>query len=160
MVVVIITGTPATGKSTLARLLDGKFGYSLIDTNKLVKKLSEGFDKKRHCVIVDSKRLNKELISTIKRHKGQNLVIDSHLSHYLSPKYVDLCIVTKCSLKQLKKRLEERYKDKDKVRENLDAEIFDICHNEAKDLGHKVVVVDTTKGINIAKVKKLITLGK
>jgi len=29
----------------------------------------------------------------------------------------------------------------------LDAEIFDICLNEAKENKHKIVVVDTTKGI-------------
>ena len=73
------------------------------------------------------------------------LVIDSHLSHYLPKKYVKLCVVTKCDLKVLKKRLEKRKYSKGKVRENLDAEIFDVCLNEAKELGHKVKVVDTTK---------------
>ena len=36
---------------------------------------------------------------------------------------------------------------KNKVRENLDAEIFDICLNEAKENKHKIIVLDTTKGI-------------
>ena len=38
------------------------------------------------------------------------------------------------------------------MRENLDAEIFDVCLNEAKENKHKVIVVDTTKGINMKKI--------
>ena len=67
------------------------------------------------------------------------------MSHYLPKKYVDLCIVTKCGLKKLKKRLEKRKYNKKKIRENLDCEIFDICLNEAMEKGHKVKIVDTSK---------------
>ena len=88
--------------------------------------------------------MNKILIEIIEKSK-KDLVIDSHLSHYLPKKYVDLCVVTKCDLKVLKKRLEKRKYSKEKIRENLDVEIFDICLNEAKEKGHKVKVVDTSK---------------
>ena len=72
-------------------------------------------------------------------------MIDSHLSHYLPPKYVSLCIVTKCELKNLEKRLKKRGYVQTKIRENLDCEIFDICLNEAKENKHKIKIVDTTK---------------
>ena len=32
--------------------------------------------------------------------------------------------------------------------ENLDAEIFDVCLEEAKEKGHEVIVIDLTKDIN------------
>ena len=51
-------------------------------------------------------------------------------------------IIVKTSLKNLKKRLEKRGYNKLKVRENLEAEIFDVCFEEAKELGHKVEVVE------------------
>ena len=61
-------------------------------------------------------------------------------------------------MKKLEKRLKERKYSKKKIRENLDAEIFQICLNEAKENGHKVVTFDTSKKISqkefVSRVKK------
>ena len=156
MTVICVSGTPCTGKTTLARKLSKQFNYEYIDVNKLIKdnKLNEKYDKKRRCYIVDIKKLNKLLIKLI--NAKENLVIDSHLSHYLSKKYVDLCIITKCDLKVLEKRLKKRKYNKSKIRENLDCEIFDVCLNEAKERKHKIFEVDTSKKVNISNIKKLI----
>ena len=150
MKTIIITGTPCTGKTTYARRLARQKGYLYVDVNRIIEKykLSEGYDRKRRTKIIDTKKLNNVLVKLIqeqKENKQKGIIIDSHLSHYLPRKYVDLCIVTKCSLKELKKRLEKRGYTKSKVQENLEAEIFDICLEEAKELGHKIKVVDTSK---------------
>jgi len=146
--IVCVTGTPATGKTVVAKKIAKQIKANYIDINKIISKhkLIDGYDKKRKSKIIDIKKLNKVLIDLIKKSKN-NLVIDSHLSHYLNKKYVDLCIVTKCDLKVLQERLKKRGYSKDKIRENLDAEIFDICLNEAKEKGHNILVVDTTKGL-------------
>lgn len=156
MTVICVSGTPCTGKTTLARKLSKQFNYEYIDVNKLIKdnKLNEKYDRKKRCYIVDVKKLNKLLIKLI--NAKENLVIDSHLSHYLSKKYVDLCIITKCDLKVLEKRLKKRKYNKSKIRENLDCEIFDVCLNEAKERKHKIFEVDTSKKVNISNIKKLI----
>jgi adenylate kinase len=150
MKVIIVSGTPGTGKTTYAKKLAKEKGYLYVDVNKVIlaNKLSEGYDFNRDTKIIDTEKLNKALISRIeqeKKKKTKGLVIDSHLSHYLPKKYVDLCIITKCELKELKKRLVKRCYPKDKVRENLDAEIFEVCKVEAQENGHKVKVVDTSK---------------
>ena len=157
MKVVIITGSVGTGKTTLAKKLAKTLNYRYIDVNKLIEKeeISSGYDRKRRCKIIDIRRLNNLLINLINNSK-KNLIIDSHLSHYLPKKYVDLCVVTKCDLKVLEKRLRKRGYTKDKIRENLDCEIFDICLNEAKELRHRVIVIDTTKGINISEISKVV----
>lgn len=142
--IIIVSGTPGTGKTTIAKKIAKERKARYIDVNLLVTKhkLSEGYDKKRKTRIVDVKKLNKVLIKLIKTSK-EDLVIDSHLSHYLPAKYVDLCIITKCDLKELKRRLKRKKYSKEKIKENLDAEVFDVCLNEAKELGHNVKIITT-----------------
>lgn len=150
---IIVTGSPGTGKTELARQLARKLGYEYVDVNLLIKKqkISDGFDEEKQCEIIDTEKLNKVLVE---KYKGKNAIVDSHLSHYLPAEFVDLCIVTKCNLKVLEKRLMQRGYDEKKIRDNLDAEIFDICLTEAKEAGHKVVVVDTSQGFEIDKLIK------
>jgi len=152
MKVICISGTPGTGKTFLAKNLAKKTRYILINLNKILKenKLKEKYDQKRKCYIIDTKKLNRILIDLIKKSK-QDIIIDSHLSHYLPKKYVDLCIITKCDLKILEKRLKKRRYPKTKIRENLDCEIFDVCFNEAKENKHKVIIIDTSDGVKNLK---------
>src|SRR3989344_2139205 len=133
MKTIIISGTPGTGKTTLEKKLNAKCLY----LGDLIKKqkLAESYDRKDRCYVVDIKKLNKAIIKETnkeKKNKTKTLIIDSHLSHYIPKKYVNLCIITKCDLKKLSKRLKKKKYSKAKVRENLDCEIFDICLNEAK----------------------------
>ncbi len=148
MKTIIVSGSVASGKTTLARLLAKKYHAVYIDVNGLIKnyKLYSSYDKKRKAYVVNINKLNRFLINLIKNSKN-NLILDSHLSHYLQKKYVDLCYITKCDLKILKKRLEKRKYSKEKIRENLDAEIFDVCLTEALERKHNVKIVNTTNGI-------------
>jgi len=161
MKVIIVTGSVGSGKTTISRKLAKKLGYKYIDVNKVVKEynLSESYDKKRKCKIVDVKKLNKVLIDKINmfsRDLEKGVIIDSHMSHYLPKKYVDLCIVAKCGLKVIERRLKKRGYNKEKIKENIECEIFDICLNEAKEAKHKIIVIDITKGINMGKISKSI----
>ena len=154
--IISISGTPGTGKTTLARKLAKTAGYKYLNVGRLIKSknIAESYDRKRRCYVVDIKKLNKVLIEKIR--KFPDIIIDSHLSHYLPKEYVNLCIITKCSLKALEGRLKKKRYSKQKIRENLDCEIFDVCLNEAKEAGHKVIVVDTTKGFKIKELVKKI----
>ncbi|MFW5990659.1 MAG: adenylate kinase family protein [Candidatus Nanoarchaeia archaeon] len=149
---ILVSGTPATGKTTLSKALAGEMKLKLIDVNNLISQenLSEGYDEQRQCQIIDEDKLVKVLISRI----SEGGVIDSHMSHYVPPKYADFCIITHCDLKTLKKRLKERGYSQDKVEENMEAEIFDICGQEAYEMGHRIVEVNTDKEIDIKKLCK------
>ena len=163
MKVIIVTGTPGTGKTTLAKNSAFGLNFLYLDVNRLISKskLSEGYDKKRKTRIVDVDKLRKFLIFKIKNFQNENnkkknsqrkffgIIIDSHLSHYLPNKYVDLCIVTKCDIKELSKRLKKKRFHKEKIKENMQAEIFGICHNEALERKHNVIVIDTSKSKNL-----------
>jgi adenylate kinase len=125
--IIAVTGTPGTGKTTYAKKLAYGKGYLYFDVSSFIRQegLSAGFDRRRNALIVDTDTLSNAIIRV------------------LQAKRVTECIITKCSLKSLKKRLEKRGYSKTKVRENLDAEIFDVCYAEAKEMGHKVKVVWT-----------------
>jgi len=161
MKVIAVSGTPGTGKTTIAKKIAKKLNFLYFDVNKLIvkNKLYEGYDRKRRTRIVDINKLGKFFISEIKifqkiNKKYNGLVVDSHLSHYIPRKYIDLCIIAKCSIKELNKRLKNKKFHKNKIKENLQAEIFDVCYKEALEKKHKIFVIDTTKGFNISIISK------
>ena len=153
MKIIIITGTPGTGKTVLAKKLANLLNFTYIDVNQIIKsnKLKSNYDKKRSTYIINTNKLNRILIDLIK-NSNRSLIIDSHLSHCLPNKLVNLCIVTKCNLKVLVKRLKKRKYNFNKIRENMDSEIFDICLNEAVEDKHNVMIIDTAKRIDYKKI--------
>ena len=141
--IICLSGTPGSGKTTLAKKIAADLELEYIDGNQIIEKyeLSEGYDKEKDCNIIDEKRFSDAVMKECSS-KDKNYVIDSHMSHYLPADKVIMCIICTCNLKELKKRLEKRGYSKEKVRENLDVEIFDTCFTEAKEKGHKILVFD------------------
>ena len=141
---IIITGTPGTGKSTLAIALAKEVGYERLDLHHYYKTVSSSYNRKKQAYDIDKKKF----IALVKKKLSQTktgLIVDSHISHLLPQKLVDVCIVLTCSnLKILQKRLQQRKYPKEKVRENLDTEIFQVCLTEAREQGHRIKVFDTT----------------
>lgn len=75
MKVIVVTGTPGTGKTTIAKKISKQKGYLYVDVKKLIKnfKLNEKFDKNRKSWIVDVKKLDKILVGVIKTCKFDKL---------------------------------------------------------------------------------------
>ena len=134
----------------LIREIDFFKKYNIIENASMSKARSTNTLKNYNIKkSINNKTSNKKLNKKIK-----GLVIDSHLSHYLPSKYADFCIVTKCDIEELNKRLKKKKFHKNKIIENLQAEIFDVCCNEAIKRKHNILVVNTTKGFNISSVVK------
>ncbi len=150
---IIVTGTPGTGKTTIANLLCKKLGYERIDWHDLLKQdksLSLGYDFKGKCYNLDVKSLSNKIkcILTDKGNQEKVFVFDTHISHLIPKKLIDLAIVMKCSnLKKLKKRLEDRKYGKKKIEENLECEIFDECLDSVVELGVQYIMIDSSKSI-------------
>lgn len=143
--VIIITGTPGTGKTTYAKQLAAKLGYTYLDLNEFIiqRGLHEGKDPLRDTLIVDEEALLTALLPKIVANP--EMIVDGHLSHEIPKENVTKCIVIKCELKELEKRLKARGYSDEKVRENLDAEIFDTSLHEAEEYGHKAEIVWTSE---------------
>ena len=140
---IFLTGTPGVGKTTVSKLLAKKLSAKVININELVKEKSLyiGLDEKRNSVIVDLKKLCKEIN---KIASDKNIwIVEGHLSHLCHS--ADFVIVLRLHPSHLKKRLEKRGYNKSKIMENVEAEALGVCTHEALSIhGDKVHEIDTT----------------
>lgn len=151
---IVITGSPGVGKSTLAKFLTKKLGFDRLDLHHYYKRISTSYNRSKQSYDIDYVKFEKLVKEKLQLSK-KGLIIDSHISHLLPRKLVNLCIVlTNSNLKTLEQRLQKRKYSKKKIRENLDAEIFQVCLMEAKEKKHKILVFDTTKGMDEKKILK------
>jgi len=132
---VAVTGTPGTGKTSACALLEG---VTVIDLRKLAEEHSDDFtyDEKRGSLEVDPRVLKRFL----PRRTG-TVVMEGHLAHLMEP---DIAIVLRCSPKVLGKRLAKRGWPDEKIRENMEAEAVDVILIETIESCKKVFEVDTT----------------
>ncbi|MDO8556611.1 MAG: adenylate kinase family protein [Nanoarchaeota archaeon] len=154
---IIISGTPGTGKTTLAKKIAKHLHAEYLDVNTLIQPyhLAQGYDEQLKTYLINKKRLIKTLNMIINKSKTL-LIIDSHLSHYLPKKYVKLCIITKCTMPILKQRLSKRGYTGRKIQENLDSERFDVCLVDAAAQHHTIRIIDTSKPIKTPTLKRLL----
>jgi adenylate kinase len=131
---IALTGTPGTGKTTIASLLP----YRVIDINSLVKGgMNFGKDPERGCLEADMDALASHLTE---QDGDETLVLEGHFSHH----FADWAIVLRLAPSALRLRLEARDYSSSKVQENLEAEALDIILFEAAERCHRVDEIDTT----------------
>ncbi|MBD3192171.1 MAG: AAA family ATPase [Candidatus Heimdallarchaeota archaeon] len=125
--VILISGTPGVGKTTIGTLLKKK-GYSVIALNDFIlfNGLYYGYDHFRGSVILDVEFLKKELRTQIINYSNL-LFIEGHTTEYVPKQLVSLIFVIKCNPRILRKRLIARGYLKRKIEENIQAEIMEEC---------------------------------
>lgn len=143
--IIALTGTPGCGKTAVAQQLAEK-GFVHIELNRIItrRKLYSGYDKKRKTWIADINKVEKFIKSYAKKYGNKRIIIDSHISHLLPAKLVDVVIVLRCSPGVLEKRLEKKHWNKKKIIENKEAEIIGLISWEARKKHKKVFEIDAT----------------
>ncbi|MCL1984685.1 MAG: adenylate kinase family protein [Methanomassiliicoccaceae archaeon] len=138
--IISITGTPGTGKTTIASALREK-GEQVIDLNHHIeeKGLKERFDKKRDTYNVDVDKLNASLRSCIPEEN--NVFLEGHLSHFLD---CDIIVVIRCNPSVLYERLKKRNYAPQKILENVQAEALDVILCESAENNAHVFEMDNT----------------
>ena len=140
---IALTGTPGTGKTSIAERLRSE-GFTVVDIQRLAidKNITEGMDSERNSIILDPDLMEK-MVSE-RYHKTDDIIFESHLSHLLPS--MDKVIVLRCRPDVLKDRLAKKDWLKKKILENLEAEIIDVVLCEAVEEHGKNIVfeLDTT----------------
>ncbi len=146
--VILITGTPAVGKTTTAKALATKLGAEYINLTDFAKthNLTLGEDAERCTLIVDDERIQQELKNAIDATENQNIIIDGHYAAAVTPQEcVPQVFVLRRNPKELKALMENRGYTGSKMWENLQAEIIDVCLGEAVEVhAGRVCELDVT----------------
>jgi len=135
---IALTGTPGTGKTTVAKLLP----YRVVDINALIRDegLDLGTDPERGCIIADVDALKQKLDELV-NEVADTVVLEGHFSHQFAPE----AVVLRTSPHVLRERLRKRDYSEKKIMENLEAEALDVILVEAVEWCKRVHEIDTTR---------------
>jgi adenylate kinase len=142
--VILVTGTPCVGKTSVARLLSSKLDALYLNLTELAVDgdLISGRDEERDSVIVDENRMRRR-IREIVDSCTKDIVIDGHYAASVVPKKCVTCIfVLRRDPTELRKLMEKNGFSGRKLWENLASEILDICLVEALNINGKEKVCE------------------
>ncbi len=130
-----LTGTPGTGKSTVAGEL-ARRGYRVVHITDIVQPYVQGKDPERDTQIIDTDRMVDEFVPF-------DGFVEGHFAHLLP---CDRVVVLRLRPDELAARLAARGYPKEKIRENRDAEALDVCLIETVEEyeSFQIFEVDTT----------------
>jgi adenylate kinase len=146
--IIIITGTPGTGKTTISKILAGQINAKHVDISKLAQdeSLIIGRDEARDTNIVDIKAIRSRITQIIKSSNIGVIIEGHYASEVTNPKYSSKVFVLRRAPWLLKDELKNRGYSNLKIKENLEAELIGICLFDA--LNHqsheKICEIDTS----------------
>ncbi|MBR7152431.1 MAG: adenylate kinase family protein [Candidatus Methanomethylophilaceae archaeon] len=139
MTLVAITGTPGTGKTSIAGELRSR-GCTVVDLSQHIRDngLRGDFDAERDTYEVDLDDLN----DSLDMYRTDDVVyMEGHLSHFMD---CSMIVVLRCHPDVLAQRLKSRGYSDAKVGENVQSEVLDVILCESTESDIPVYEVDCT----------------
>jgi adenylate kinase len=137
---VLITGTPGTGKTSLAALIVERLGESCakhVNVGEIAQlhKCYDGRDEALDTNILDEDKLLDILETVFQEAKDENVscVADFHVCEIFPERWFDLVLVLRTKTEVLFDRLEERGYSNKKRDENMQSEIMQVILDEARE---------------------------
>ncbi|MBI5228765.1 adenylate kinase family protein [Candidatus Micrarchaeota archaeon] len=148
----VITGTPGTGKTSIARELSHKLGCYLFELNQIAeeKNLFTG-ETERGSKVVKLAALEKEVLK--KTQDVESFVAEGHLAcEFHIP--CDAVLVLRANPLLLLKRMKKRGYSPEKIRDNLLCEILDYCllKTELNYPPEKIIQINASKNLSPKKI--------
>ena len=147
--VILVTGTPCVGKTTVARRLAKKLSAEYINLGEFAEqeKLITEKDKVRNTGIISEAKTRKKLDETLLKLENGNIIIDGHYADAVVPQsHVTRIFVLRRNPVELRAFMQKTGFQGQKLWENLGSEILDVCLVEAlsKHKREKVCELDVT----------------
>lgn len=128
--VILLTGTPCVGKTSVAHLLTSKLGALYVNLTDLAlsEKLVLGKDEERTSVIIDEKGMKRKIREIVDCCDNSDIIVDGHYAVSVVPKDVatDVFVLRRNPV-ELRKFMESCGFSGRKLWENLASEILDVC---------------------------------
>ena len=138
---IVITGTPGVGKTTTCTQLVSLTASTPtplkhLCVNTLVKDRGchSGYDEELKTLIVDEDKLLDEMEKELEEEPDGGFLVDWHACDLFPRRWVDLVVVLRCEeTSVMYDRLKARGYERRKLDENVDAEIFGVVAEEARE---------------------------
>lgn len=128
--IITITGVSSTGKTVLAKELAKGLENSVVIDGHYFKRAIAGYDEKHDTEIVDERIFNKLVQDLATSKKYSHIIVESVFAGTVDG---NLCVVLRCSIDELKKRLKEKNYSEEKINDNIESELANVCGQEAFD---------------------------
>jgi len=128
--VILVTGTPCVGKTSVAHLLTARLDALYINLTDLAMRenLISGKDKERNSIIIDENRMKNRIRGIISECDKKNVVVDGHYAVNVVPKELATYVfVLRRDPVELRKFMQRCGFSNKKLSENLASEILDVC---------------------------------
>ncbi|KAJ1608711.1 putative nucleotide kinase [Cryptosporidium canis] len=144
---ILILGTPGTGKTTLSKKLEKRLeGYKRIELSKVIKKhkLYSEWDDEMGASIFDERLVRKYLKNILNKYNSKNIgiILDFHSVNFLKKKWFDVVFCLGTETHVLFDRLEKRGYSQEKIKENVECEIFRVVRYDAAEIFDDDQIID------------------
>ncbi len=135
--IIAISGSVGSGKTTLAKELGDKLNYEVVNLNEFAKEFKIEDKEELQTFDFNIDKLVAKVNRQIVDGDLKDCVLEGHFAHFLNPDLIDYLFVINRDLKELEKVYKERNYNEQKIKDNLEVESFNLCFYEGVEEGFR-----------------------